>query len=111
MKKVLITGACGYLGAKLSKYLAEKGYSVTAFDSFDPSGYNQWSSLMYDVVVGNIQDEKIITKLSNEKYDVVIHLISLDHHKSEDKVSGIVSAICAVRTPRAGRGLFQAGYR
>ena len=84
MKKVLITGACGYLGARLSKYLAINGYSITAFDSFDPSRYSQWTSLMDEVIVGDIRDEKVVSDLVDKQFDVVIHLISLDHHKSED---------------------------
>jgi len=84
MKKILITGGCGYLGARLSKYLAENGFSITAFDSFDPSGYSQWTSLMEEVIIGDIRDESIISDLAKKKFDVVIHLISLDHHKSED---------------------------
>ena len=83
MKKVLITGACGYLGARLSKHLAENGYSITAFDSFDPSSYSQWTSLMEEVIIGDIRDETTLTNLSEKHFDVVIHLISLDHHKSE----------------------------
>ena len=84
MKKVLITGACGYLGARLSKYLAEKHYAVTAFDSFDPSGYSQWISLMEEVIVGDIRDETTVSNLTEKQFDVAIHLISLDHHKTEN---------------------------
>lgn len=84
MKKVLITGACGYLGARLSKYVAERGYSVTAFDRFDPSKYSQWTSLMEEVVVGDICNETTLSSLAEKQFDVVIHLISLDHHRSED---------------------------
>ncbi len=83
MKNVLITGACGYLGARLSKHLAENGFSITAFCSFDPSGYRQWTSLMDEVIVGDIRDEITINNLAKKQFDVVIHLISLDHHKSE----------------------------
>ena len=83
MKKVLITGACGYLGARLSKYLAEKGYGVTAFDSFDPSHYSEWTSLMDEVIIGDIREETTISDLADKQFDVVIHLISLDHNKSE----------------------------
>ena len=91
MKKVLITGACGYLGARLSKYLAEKGYGVNTFDSFDPFGYRQWTSLMEEVIVGDIRDETTFSSLAKKQFDVVIHLISLDHHKSEDNPNFVSS--------------------
>ena len=84
MKKVLITGACGYLGARLSKFLAEKGHKVTAFDSYDPSTHNEWKSLMDEVVVEDIRDETVISNLADKNFDVAIQLISLDHYKSEN---------------------------
>ena len=91
MKKVLITGACGYLGARLSKYLAEKEYDVTVFDRFDPSDYRKWTSLMEEVIVGDIRDERTISNLAKNNFDVVIHLISLDHHKSEENPNRVSS--------------------
>lgn len=97
MKKVLVIGGCGYLGARLSKYLAESGYGVTAFDSFNPSEYYQWISLMEEVIVGDIRDETTISKLTEKEYDAVIHLISLDHRKSEDNPN-IVSSINVMPT-------------
>ena len=84
MKKILITGAAGYLGARLSKYLAENGNSVTAFIRSNVSKNCEWAKLMKEVIVGDIRDEKIVTDLAKRNFDVVIHLISLDHHKSED---------------------------
>ena len=92
MKKVLITGAFGYLGAKLSNYLSAKGYSVTAFDRYIPSGYGQSVSLTEEVIVGDIRDESMISKLAEKQFDVVVHLISLDHDKSEGNPN-IVSSI------------------
>ena len=83
MKKVLVTGACGYLGARLSKHLAENGYCVTVFDISDPSDHKQWTSLMEEVIIGDIRDESIIADLAKKQFDVVINLISLDHHASE----------------------------
>jgi UDP-glucose 4-epimerase len=97
MKKVLVTGACGYLGARLSKHLAENGYRITAFDSFDPSGYSQWTSIMEEVIVGDIRDETTLSSLAKKEFDAVIHLISLDHHKSEDDPN-LVSSINVMPT-------------
>ena len=97
MNKVLITGACGYIGARLSKYLAENGYSITAFDSFNPSNYTSWTTLMEDVIIGDIRDETTISDLTKKQFDIAIHLISLDHHKSESEPN-IVSSINVMPT-------------
>jgi len=91
IKKILITGACGYIGARLSKYLAEKGYCVTVFDSFDPSHYIEWTSLMDEVIIGDIREETTISDLADKQFDVVIQLISLDHHKSESNPNFVSS--------------------
>tara|TARA_B100001123_G_scaffold329158_1_gene370631 strand:- start:144 stop:1118 length:975 start_codon:yes stop_codon:yes gene_type:complete len=92
LKKVLVTGACGYLGARLTKYLVEEGgYGVTAFGSFNPSDYIEWTSLMEEIIVGDIRDETTINSLTEKQFDVVIHLISLDHYKSEDNPNFVSS--------------------
>ena len=91
MKKILVAGAYGYLGAKISKYLAQKGNRVTAFGHSTPSENTQWSSLMDEVIIGDIRNESIILKLAEKKYDVLINLISLDHHKSENKANFVSS--------------------
>ncbi len=84
MKRILITGACGYLGANLSKYLIYAGYNVTAFDSFEPKSYLPWNSLIEKVIIGDIRDDNCLKDLAKNKFDIIIHLISLDHNKSEE---------------------------
>lgn len=83
MKKILITGGCGYLGARISEYLAKQGHQIIVFDKAVPIHSEHWNSLMHEVVAGDIRDEKIILKLKKQDIDVIIHLISLDHQKSE----------------------------
>ena len=85
------------MGARLSKYLAESGYRVTAFDSYDASVYSQWTSLMEEVIIGDIRDETTLTNLSEKQFDVCIHLISLDHRKSEANPN-LVSSINVMPT-------------
>lgn len=84
MNKILITGGCGYLGARISKYLAQKGNKVTVLDLAVPSENKEWTLLMDEVILGDIRDEDLLSKLVDKKFDAVIHLISLDHRKSED---------------------------
>ena len=91
MKKILITGGCGYIGARLSQYLSEKNYHVTVFDSYDPSSHENWRSLIDEVIIGDICDENTIKDLSRKNFEVVIHLISLDHHKSENNPNFVSS--------------------
>ena len=35
MKKILITGACGFIGSHLTEVMAEKGFKVVAFDRYN----------------------------------------------------------------------------
>ncbi len=91
MKKILITGACGYLGARICQYLAQKGNRITAFDRAIPVKNKKWDSLMEKVIIDDIRNESIIEKLVEKEFDVLIHLISLDHRKSNDKPNFINS--------------------
>lgn len=86
MKKILVAGACGYIGARLSKYLAENGYAVTAFCRRAPRKDVEWASLMEEVIVGDVRDDASVKRLLQKDYDAAIYLISLDHRKSEENV-------------------------
>ena len=41
-KKILITGACGFIGSHLVEYLIEKGYNITAFDRYNINNHFGW---------------------------------------------------------------------
>jgi UDP-glucose 4-epimerase len=83
IKKVLITGACGYLGANIANIMAGNGFEVTAFDIAMP-GHNQlWEKKMSRIILGDIRDPEVLAKLGKIEFDAIIHLISLDHNASK----------------------------
>jgi len=92
LKKILITGASGYIGARLSRDLAKAGYRVTVFIPSDLLDHQEWISLMDEVIIGDIRDERIINRLSEYAFDSAIHLISLDNTNSQ-KSPNFVSSI------------------
>ncbi len=83
LKKILITGASGYIGARLSQCLARAGYQVAALCYPAVPQQEQWLSLMDRVVLGDITDCSVIETMTDSYYDVLIHLVSLDHRQSE----------------------------
>jgi len=91
LKKILITGASGYIGARLSKKLAEYGHKVTVFIPSAILDNQEWTSLMDEVIIGDIREEVNINKLSKFSFDSVIHLISLDIFKSQESPNFVSS--------------------
>jgi UDP-glucose 4-epimerase len=95
MKKVLITGGCGFVGSYLAKQLVGQGYEVMLFDAFinyvDPftSNYQHFlkarmNGLMDKVKIerGDIRVQKRMQQLLNEwKPDGVVHLAALPSAK------------------------------
>ena len=78
-KKILITGAAGYLGSIISTRLVELGYIVTAVDiiKYDK---NSLSHLFYfdnfKFLKKDITDEKVIKKVLKNQ-DIIIPLAAL----------------------------------
>lgn len=91
-KKVLITGGGGYIGSRMCLHLAEQGYRVTALCLNSPSD-NSWSSRLEKVVIGDVTDEIFIKQLALDEYQIVIHLVSLDHHQSNSGLPSVVSEV------------------
>ena len=79
MKKVLITGAAGYIGSELIDYLLKQDYHVVALDNLM---YEKTSLLRYasdsrfSFVKGDVRDHKLLKRLMND-VDVIIPLAAL----------------------------------
>ena len=81
MKKLLITGACGFIGSHLTEMCVEQGYSVTAFDRYNSENHWGWlENSKYkseiQVILGDIRDYDSVLKAS-KNIDAVMHLATL----------------------------------
>jgi len=83
VKKVLVTGADGFIGSHLTEYLVRQGYDVRAFVLYN--SFSSWGWLdqcapdvkgKFDVFAGDIRDPNGVRK-AMEGCDVVLHLASL----------------------------------
>ena len=85
--KIVITGASGYIGSRLCLFLSENGHDITALCYPKIPQQEGWTEKVKEFIVGDIRDKVIIEKISKAKADVIIHLVSLDHHDSEKNPS------------------------
>jgi UDP-glucose 4-epimerase len=90
MSKILIIGANGYIGSRLCLYLLGKNYNVTALchsNKFDlgPDSHN------FKIIIGDVRDEQLVQKLADDGFDIVINLVSLDHHQSNGDPAFVLS--------------------
>jgi len=81
MKKIIITGACGFIGSHLTELLVSEGFKVTAFDRYNNNQDYGWlnnSKYKKDInfVLGDIRDfDSVNNAIKN--HDTVIHLAAL----------------------------------
>src|SRR6476660_4949354 len=82
-KRVLITGAGGFIGSHLTERLKAEGAQVRAFCLYDSQGFLGWLDKIssetrdnLDVVLGDIRDGRLVEKACND-IDVIFHLAAL----------------------------------
>lgn len=81
MKKVLVTGADGFIGSHLAELLLQKGYQVRALSYYNSFNFWGWledipSSPSLEIVTGDIRDPNFVRKISRD-VDVIFNLAAL----------------------------------
>ena len=124
-KKVLITGAAGFIGSSLADDLLAKGFSIMGIDNFD-SFYtrdiketnisNALKHNLYSFQEGDIRDMEFLNScFSGFRPDIVIHLAAKAGVRPSIKdpasyydvnVNGTLNMLEAMRKNKIGRMLF-----
>jgi NAD dependent epimerase/dehydratase len=80
-RKVLVTGACGFIGSHLTEALLEKNYQVRALAFYN--SFNNWGWLedipenpKLEIITGDIRDGSFCRKMMKD-VDIVFHLAAL----------------------------------
>ena len=81
MKKVLVTGADGFIGSHLTEMLVKKGYEVNALSQYN--SFNNWGWLedvnckdQIKVLTGDIRDPHYCKRIT-KNVDIIFHLAAL----------------------------------
>ncbi len=114
MKKVLVVGGAGYIGAHVCVELVKSGYEVRIFDDFSNGLRKRIDGKFTDVVVGNILDKNALSR-AMVGIDSVIHLAAkkavgesvdnpLKYH--ENNVVGTLNVLSAMAENKVNKIVF-----
>jgi UDP-glucose 4-epimerase len=73
VKKILVVGGAGYIGAHVAYLLQENGYGVRIYDDFSNGLKSRVEGKFDDVVIGDVLDRQALISAC-EGIDAVIHL-------------------------------------
>jgi UDP-glucose 4-epimerase len=73
LKKIIVVGGAGYIGAHVAYLLQENGYGVRIYDDFSNGLKSRIEGKFSDVVIGDVLDRQALISAC-EGIDAVIHL-------------------------------------
>jgi UDP-glucose 4-epimerase len=82
IERILVVGASGYIGANLSLSLAHNGYDVTALCYPEIPLDDYWKIEIGKVILGDLRSDEFLEDITNQSYDLVIYLVSLNDKDS-----------------------------
>ena len=80
-KKVLVTGADGFIGSHLTEMLLESGYEVKALSYYNSFNYWGWLEDIpphhnLEIITGDIRDSYLVNKITRDT-DLIFNLAAL----------------------------------
>ena len=67
MKKILLIGGSGYIGSRISKYLAVNGFKVFVLCRSIPKK-SSWKSFISGFIIGDITKNEVLDKLLDQEF-------------------------------------------
>jgi len=92
IKKILITGGGGYVGAALTPYLLSKGHKVSVIDLMIYGSDVLQKNSNLKIIKGDIRDQDLLNKIL-PNHDVVIHLACISNDPSFELNPGLGKSI------------------
>lgn len=84
MKKVLVTGANGYIGSKICVSLLKNGFTVLGNCRKIPNEQALLGPLKgIDFIVGDLTEKSTLSKIDSIGIESIVNTVSLDHKQSE----------------------------
>ncbi len=74
--RVLITGACGFIGSNLYARCVAEGWKVVGVDDLS-NGHLEFLPAVHDCLLCDFTNEIVLTDIEHQKYDVVFHLAAV----------------------------------
>lgn len=72
-KRILITGAAGFIGSHIVDRFVSEGWEVTGVDDMSNGDMNNINRGVKEFVVSSFSHESILEKIKNKEFDVVSH--------------------------------------
>ena len=85
--RILITGANGYLGARLCQFLSNKGHDIIAACKTHVPHTVGWTDKIKKIITGDLTLDETINKLTETKPEIIIHLVSLNKNNSKNSIN------------------------
>ncbi len=120
MKKILITGAAGFIGSNLTEYFLNEGYKVVCLDNFSTGHRHNIEAFLqnpnYELVEGDIRDLETCQK-AVQGVNYILHQAALGSvprsikdpiTSNEVNVSGFLNILTAARDAEVKRFVYAA---
>ena len=82
--RILVAGANGYLGGRISEYLTAQGNDITALIHHKSADWDRRLSKIDRVVKGDARNKNLLLSAIEGDVDCIVFTISLDHRRSSN---------------------------